>query len=549
MPLDSLEPVSPLSSSFSQSSSGSMNNIPSTSGSDNNSSVDGLSSNIHPNSSQIYISSGSASENEESETSYIPKHIRTKKVFKHSKQHPPDPDDLPPCRVCGERASGLHYGVNTCEPCKGFFRRSIVKIVKKKETYTCVRKKQDCKLGTGKRTMCSYCRYRKCIEVGMSQDAIKIGRYTHVKRASDCIEVKRLKGEETPNNSQEQEPDVLPNFATASPKSSTTSPKFSTTSHRSSTTSPNSSTTSPKSATTSPKSATTSDQTKFSDVDVDETEVEQLLEKLIAIQEESHDDFRLSFQPGGLLEKQLLVYERHQQKLEMFGNLGALPQSVYEEFRNLTGIEIDDRKDKMTIVALELEKCIVNMVKFARSLPGFSELSQADQTTLLKVGFLEYTFLGVHNRINTELNVIVLGGIGLPGEDGAHMTEFTHAIDDEEQNIWSKYAGILQKCHLTLEEVTLIRGIVLTFTDRGNFKEPEKVEQIQWKLIEYLLLLCKKNHKNPNQRLWQIFDKFPTLRSFSENANVLNKVKADWPVMKDHPLVLELILHESKDSD
>ena len=25
---------------------------------------------------------------------------------------------LPPCRVCGEKASGLHYGVNTCEACK-----------------------------------------------------------------------------------------------------------------------------------------------------------------------------------------------------------------------------------------------------------------------------------------------------------------------------------------------------------------------------------------------------------------------------------------------
>jgi hypothetical protein len=68
----------------------------------------------------------------------------------------------------------------------------------------------------------------------------------------------------------------------------------------------------------------------------------------------------------------------------MFGKLGTLPQSVYEEFHNLTGIEIDDRKDKMTIVALKLEKWIVNMVKFARRLPGFSELSQADQTTLLK---------------------------------------------------------------------------------------------------------------------------------------------------------------------
>jgi hypothetical protein len=64
-----------------------------------------------------------------------------------------------------------------------------------------------------------------------------------------------------------------------------------------------------------------------------------------------------------------------------------------------------------------------------------------------------------------------------------------------------------------------------------------------------LLFLCKKNHKNPNQRLWQIFDKFTTLRSFAEYANVLNKIKAEWPVMKDHPLFLELISHESIQND
>jgi hypothetical protein len=131
--------------------------------------------------------------------------------------------------------------------------------------------------------------------------AIKIGRYTHVKRSSDCIEVKRLKGEETPNYSQEQETDVFSNSATTSSKYSTTSPN-------SATTSPKSATKSPISASTSLISATTSDQKKLSVVDVDETEVEQLLEKLIAIQEEGHDDFRLGFQPGVLLEKQLLVY-------------------------------------------------------------------------------------------------------------------------------------------------------------------------------------------------------------------------------------------------
>ena len=32
---------------------------------------------------------------------------------------PPKPSHiLPPCRVCGDRASGFHYGANTCEACK-----------------------------------------------------------------------------------------------------------------------------------------------------------------------------------------------------------------------------------------------------------------------------------------------------------------------------------------------------------------------------------------------------------------------------------------------
>lgn len=29
-----------------------------------------------------------------------------------------DPPMLPPCKVCGNAASGIHYGVITCEPCK-----------------------------------------------------------------------------------------------------------------------------------------------------------------------------------------------------------------------------------------------------------------------------------------------------------------------------------------------------------------------------------------------------------------------------------------------
>jgi hypothetical protein len=44
-----------------------------------------------------------------------------KEKQKHDKVHggsTVSPPILPPCRICGEKASGFHYGANTCEACK-----------------------------------------------------------------------------------------------------------------------------------------------------------------------------------------------------------------------------------------------------------------------------------------------------------------------------------------------------------------------------------------------------------------------------------------------
>ena len=34
---------------------------------------------------------------------------------------------LPPCRVCGDKASGFHYGANTCEACKVKYKKTCLK--------------------------------------------------------------------------------------------------------------------------------------------------------------------------------------------------------------------------------------------------------------------------------------------------------------------------------------------------------------------------------------------------------------------------------------
>uniref|UniRef100_A0A3Q3J0R0 Peroxisome proliferator-activated receptor gamma n=1 Tax=Monopterus albus TaxID=43700 RepID=A0A3Q3J0R0_MONAL len=68
------------------------------------------------------------------------------------------------CRVCGDKASGFHYGVHACEGCKGFFRRTIrLKLVYDHCDL-------HCRIHKKSRNKCQYCRFQKCLNVGMSHN-------------------------------------------------------------------------------------------------------------------------------------------------------------------------------------------------------------------------------------------------------------------------------------------------------------------------------------------------------------------------------------------
>ena len=76
-----------------------------------------------------------------------------------------DKKNLEFCVVCGDKASGRHYGAISCEGCKGFFKRSV----RKQLSYVC-RANQDCEVTKHHRNRCQFCRLQKCLTMGMRAD-------------------------------------------------------------------------------------------------------------------------------------------------------------------------------------------------------------------------------------------------------------------------------------------------------------------------------------------------------------------------------------------
>ncbi|XP_062290375.1 nuclear receptor subfamily 5 group A member 2-like [Scomber scombrus] len=85
-------------------------------------------------------------------------------------RHDVDVEEL--CPVCGDKVSGYHYGLLTCESCKGFFKRTV----QNNKKYICA-ENQECRIDQTQRKRCPFCRFQKCLHVGMRlEDRMRGGR-------------------------------------------------------------------------------------------------------------------------------------------------------------------------------------------------------------------------------------------------------------------------------------------------------------------------------------------------------------------------------------
>ncbi|XP_073497014.1 androgen receptor [Phyllobates terribilis] len=105
------------------------------------------------------------------------------------------------CLICGDEASGCHYGALTCGSCKVFFKRAA----EGKQKYLCA-SRNDCTIDKFRRKNCPSCRLRKCYEAGMTLGARKLKKLGNLK-AQEELEGSSGQGEGremTPNMSLTQ---------------------------------------------------------------------------------------------------------------------------------------------------------------------------------------------------------------------------------------------------------------------------------------------------------------------------------------------------------
>ncbi|KAK2172855.1 hypothetical protein NP493_924g02009 [Ridgeia piscesae] len=78
------------------------------------------------------------------------------------------PHGFMPCPICGDHVSGYHYGIYSCESCKGFFKRTV----QNKKVFVCHRQ-ADCNINVTNRKKCPACRFKRCLVKGMKLEAIR----------------------------------------------------------------------------------------------------------------------------------------------------------------------------------------------------------------------------------------------------------------------------------------------------------------------------------------------------------------------------------------
>ncbi|CAH6794893.1 Rorb [Phodopus roborovskii] len=374
-----------------------------------------------------------------------------------------------PCKICGDKSSGIHYGVITCEGCKGFFRRSQ----QNNASYSCPRQR-NCLIDRTNRNRCQHCRLQKCLALGMSRDAVKFGRMSKKQRDSLYAEVQKHQ-QRLQEQRQQQSGEAE---ALARVYSNSISNGLSNLNTEGSGTYANGH------VIDLPKSEgyynIDSGQPSPDQSGLDMTGIKQIKQEPI---------YDLTSVPN------LFTYSSF--------NNGQLAPGITMTEIGLCPL-LQSREALWQQCAIQITHAIQYVVEFAKRITGFMELCQNDQILLLKSGCLEVVLVRMCRAFNPLNNTVLF-----EGKYGG-MQMFKALGSDDLVNEAFDFAKNLCSLQLTEEEIALFSSAVLISPDRAWLIEPRKVQKLQEKIYFALQHVIQKNHLD-DETLAKLIAKIPTI--------------------------------------
>ncbi|XP_041842706.1 nuclear receptor ROR-alpha B isoform X2 [Melanotaenia boesemani] len=435
-----------------------------------------------------------------------------------------------PCKICGDKSSGVHYGVITCEGCKGFFRRSQLPTV----SYSCSRQ-SNCQIDRASRNRCQHCRLQKCLAQGMSRDAVKFGRMSKRQRDSLIAEVERhrrqqqqqqqqLQGDtqvalSCPNkNRQDRSPQLLQPMPTAySYTGDTELLSYAADVHPYLLCSPSDSQGSGMicrgpGVSPSSRSHCRGDNGRFPDV------------RGFDPRHQSHD--LMTIHPLNPLEDPYSLYPHSLRNMDELcasivrshretsqyrpEELQALRWKLFsrEEIQAYQSKTVDEMWQHC---ASQLTDAVQYVVEFAKHIPGFRMLSQNDQIALLKTGSMEVVLVRMSRFFNTENNTVFFDGKFAGPEVFKSLGEKqTKACGDLIGAVFD-FAHGMCALKLTEQQIALFGALVLINADRPCLEDRGRVQRVQ-RSVELGLTHILHQH-NQESLMHKLYQRMAVLRS------------------------------------
>ncbi|KAF6726993.1 Nuclear receptor subfamily 1 group D member 2 [Oryzias melastigma] len=161
--------------------------------------------------------------------------------------------------------------------------------------------------------------------------------------------------------------------------------------------------------------------------------------------------------------------------------------------------------------SMSFTPAVREVVEFAKRIPGFRDLSEHDQVSLLKAGTFEVLMVRFASLFNmSERTVTFLSG-------KRYSIDTLRSLGAGELlNSMCEFSEKLAALRLDPDEMSLFTAVVLVSADRSGIQDLDSVEALQDKLIRALRNLVIQNHGEESATTFtKLLLKLPELRSLN----------------------------------